>query len=237
MKLFYEDKGFSKKRVVFYYGDIPISFDIVGVINSKDLLIYYHEKNEDYILSKINNNYLNFKRKDYVYLKDSITYDELYNLIVELKEYKIECLLFEVMESMYGTLSSLNLIMNIFSILTFIISLVSLFILNMLDYEESKKEYSMLLRSGYSKFDLTKLFMMKNLVKTVLVVIFSIFSLNFCLSFLNEIFGLIFKTKDFLKIKNFDQIYIIGTLVYFCSIILTCTFMYLQNRNKKFMDY
>ena len=107
----------------------------------------------------------------------------------------------------------------------------------MLDYEESKKEYSMLLRSGYSKFDLTKLFMMKNLVKTVLVVIFSIFSLNFCLSFLNEIFGLIFKTKDFLKIKNFDQIYIIGTLVYFCSIILTCTFMYLQNRNKKFMDY
>ncbi len=237
MQLFYEDKGFSKKRVVFYYGDIPISFDIVGVVNSKDLLIYYHEKNEDYILSKINNNYLNFKRKDYVYLKDSITYDELYNLIVELKEYKIECLLFEVMESMYGTLSSLNLIMNIFSILTFIISLVSLFILNMLDYEESKKEYSMLLRSGYSKFDLTKLFMMKNLVKTVLVVIFSIFSLHFCLSFLNEIFGLIFKTKDFLKIKNFDQIYIIGTLVYFCSIILTCTFMHLQNRNKKFMDY
>ena len=72
-------------------------------------------------------------------------------------------------------MKGIEIILNIFSLFSLSISIVTLFVLNVLDFEKKVKEYLMLKRSGYKIKDIIKVNVFKYLFTTKFVIICSIF--------------------------------------------------------------
>jgi hypothetical protein len=143
-----------------------------------------------YLLDLFNSfsNYKKFPLKEHIYLKKDIDYNDLLSFSNGL-EGKIESPLIEVLQGMTPTLEGIKLIMQIFSFFALAVSILTLFVLTVLDFENKQKEYAMLKQTGYKKSDIFKINMFKIVFSNVFVIFFSIAMIEFLKLCMNELLG------------------------------------------------
>ena len=182
--------NYDYREILLSYGEQIVKFSVVGVVKNEENIIFYNQQNYEYLLDLFNSflNYKDFPLKERIYLKKDIDYNDLLSFSNK-QEGKIESSLIEVLQGMVPTLEGIKLIMKIFSIFTLAVSILTLFVLTILDFESKQKEYTMLKQTGYKKSDIYKINMFKTIFSNVFVIFFSIMMIEFLKVFMNELLG------------------------------------------------
>lgn len=232
-----KDLGFEiKDKIVLTYNEIQLEFIVVGLVEKENKL-YLSNKNIEYIYDKCNTykNYKNFPIKEVAFLKEDLDYRELIEWDkLQNKEY--DCSLIEVLKGMLPTMKGIETILNMFTFFSLIISIVTLFVLNVLDYESKVKEYSMLKRSGYKIKDIIKVNAFKYLFTTKFVIICSIFIVEIMKVLMNNVLSRSLGiNKLFENYEYLNEVFICSMLSFVISNIIFIVYIILNDKRKNFV--
>lgn len=185
--IFNENQGIGRQIKLNHKG-VTKSFVVVGIIKNEEKKIYYNQIAFESLLNEFNSfkNYKKFPVKETLFLKENIDYNELLSW-AEKQDDKYSSTLIEVLKGMLPTMNGIKFIMRIFSIFSLVISIVTLFVLNILDFESKKKEYSMLYRTGFKNIDILKINGFKFLFSSISIAITSVLMIVLMKGALNKI--------------------------------------------------
>lgn len=232
-----KDLGFEiKDKIVLTYNEFQLEFIVVGLVEKENKL-YLSNTNIEYIYDKCNTykNYKNFPIKVVAFLKEDLDYQELIEWDkLQNKEY--DCSLIEVLKGMLPTMKGIETILNMFTFFSLIISIVTLFVLNVLDYKSKVKEYSMLKRSGYKIKDIIKVNAFKYLFTTKFVIICSIFIVEIMKVLMNNVLSRSLGiNKLFENYEYLNEVFICSMLSFVISNIIFIVYIILNDKRKNFV--
>ena len=226
------NEEFSSKDLNIRYREKDISFYIVGIIDSDELKIYYNQLNYEYLLDEFNSfeNYKLFPVKETLFLKENLEYNQLLSF-ANKQSNKIDSSLIEVLQGMLPTFQGIEMIMKIFSVFTLVISVVTLFVLTILDFESKKKEYQMLKQTGYKDGDFIKLNLFKSLFSEIFVIITSVLTIEWLKILMNTFLGYNLQINS--MFSGYDYLFNILKYVLFSFVLSNIIFILYTKRLTK----
>jgi len=215
-----------------------LSLKVVGYNKSNNIEIYYNQQNYDYFIKEINplSNFQKFKLKQTIYIKKDIDYEEL-NKWVDKQKVEVKSSLLEILNGMKPTMQGINIIITMFSLFCLLIAVLILLILNVLDFEDKKREYQMLKRTGYDNQDILRIYIGKTLYSSVHILLYSIVFIELMKMILSDVLISIIGSSSILKGNNYiNMVFLLVFLAFFVSNINFCLYLKCFNTSKKSCD-
>lgn len=216
--LFYEP--FIGKSYFVEYEDKKVEFKVVGIVFEQEKILYYNQATYESLLDSFNSfkNYKNFPLKETLFLKENVDYNELLSWANKQND-NMTSIMIEVLEGMLPTMQGIKFIMRLFSIFSLLISITTLFVFNILDFESKQKEYKMLYRTGFSKLDIIKIFAFKFLLSNISIAFISYLMIVFMKEFINKFISTHLGINSLLSTINTNEILVYTGVFFFISII------------------